>query len=72
MPIMSAERANMSKLAKIVIILGAAALLMAARQSVPTYSAGSTTSFAARDSVSPHEMMRTTGPLPQTIVDNYY
>lgn len=72
MPVMSPEKAYMSKLAKIVIILGAAAVLMAARQIVPSYSADSPTDSAARDSVSPDEMMRTTGPLPQTIVDNYY
>lgn len=62
----------MSKLVKIAIILGAAVFLIAAKQALPLYSSDSATSSAARTSISPAEMMRTTGPLPELVVDSYY
>jgi hypothetical protein len=62
----------MSKLVKIAIIIGTAALLIAAKQALPLYSADSAVSSAARPSIAPTEMMRTIGPLPPTLVDSYY
>jgi hypothetical protein len=62
----------MSKLVKIAIILGAAAFLIAAKQALPPHSTDSATSSAARASMSPAEMMRTSGPLPELVVDSYY
>ncbi len=62
----------MSKLVKIAIIIGTAALLIAAKQTLPLYSSGSAAPTAARSSIAPAEMMRTIGPLPQTMVDSYY
>jgi hypothetical protein len=62
----------MSKLVKIAIILGAAAFLIAAKQALPLHPTESATSSAARMSISPAEMMRTTGPLPELVVENYF
>jgi hypothetical protein len=61
----------MSKLVKIAIIIGTAALLIAAKQTLPLYSADSAVPFAA-NSIAPVEMMRTIGPLPPTLVDSYF
>ena len=61
----------MSKLVKIAIILATAALLIAAKQTLPVYSSDPAISSAVRPSVSPIEMMRTTGPLPETFLDDY-
>jgi hypothetical protein len=61
----------MSKLVKIAIIIGTAALLIAAKQILPLYSADSAVSSAA-NSIAPGEMMRTIGPLPPTLVDSYF
>jgi hypothetical protein len=62
----------MSKLMKIAIILGAAAFLIAAKQALPPHSPDSATSSATRAAISPAEMMRTTGPLPELVVDSYF
>ena len=62
----------MSKLVKIAIVIGTAALLIAAKQALPLYSSDSALSSAARSSIAPAEMMRTIGPLPATPVDSYY
>jgi hypothetical protein len=62
----------MSMLVKIAIIIGTAALLIAAKQAVPLYSSDSAASSAARHSIEPGEMMRTIGPLPATQVDSYF
>ena len=62
----------MSKLVKIAIIIGTAALLIAAKQTLPFYSADSAVPSTARLSIAPGEMMRTIGPLPPTLVDSYY
>ena len=59
----------MSKLVKIAIIIGTAALLIAAKQVVPLYSSDSAAFSAARLSIAPTEMMRAIGPLPPTPVD---
>jgi hypothetical protein len=61
----------MSKLVKIAIIIGTAVLLIAAKQTLPSYSTDSTVSSAA-GSIAPGEMMRTVGPLPPTLVDSYF
>jgi hypothetical protein len=61
----------MSKLLKIAIILGTAAVLIAAKQALPPHSSDSAVS-AARSSIEPAEMMRTIGPLPVTLVDGYF
>jgi len=61
----------MSKLVKIAIIIGTAALLIAAKQVLPPHSSDSAVS-SARSSISPGEMMRTIGPLTPTLVDNYF
>jgi hypothetical protein len=61
----------MSKLVKIAIIIGTAVLLIAAKQTLPLYSADTAVSSAAT-SIAPGEMMRTIGPLPPTLVDNYF
>ena len=62
----------MSKLVKIAIIIGTAALLIAATQAVPLYSSDSAVSSAARHSIAPAEMMRAIGPLPPTLVDSHF
>ena len=62
----------MSKLVKIAIIIGTAALLIAAKQAVPLFSSDSALPSAARSSIAPGEMMRTIGPLPVTLVDSYF
>jgi hypothetical protein len=61
----------MSKLAKIAIILATAALVIAAKQILPLYSTALVAPPAAVLSISPDDMMRGVGPLPQTEVDNY-
>jgi hypothetical protein len=65
-------RADMSKLFKIAIIIGTAAVLIAAKQVLPPHSSDSAVSSAARSSIEPHDMMRTIGPLPVTLVDGYF
>jgi hypothetical protein len=62
----------MSKLVKIAIIIGTAAVLIAAKQAFPPHSSDSAVSSAARSSIAPGEMMRTIGPLPVTLVDSYF
>jgi hypothetical protein len=62
----------MSKLLKIALIIGTAAVLIAAKQALPPHSSDSAVSSAARSSVEPGEMMRTIGPLPVTLVDGYF
>ena len=61
----------MSKLVKIAIIIGTAALLIAAKQVIPPHVSDSAVS-SARSSIAPVEMMRTIGPLAPTLVDNYF
>jgi hypothetical protein len=62
----------MSKLVKITIILGAAAFLIAAKQALPLHPSDSATSSAVRTAISPAEMMRTSAPLPELVVDSYF
>jgi hypothetical protein len=62
----------MSKLVKIAIIIGAAALLIAAKQALPPHYSDTAVSSAARSSIAPVEMMRTIGPLAPTLVDDYF
>jgi hypothetical protein len=62
----------MSKLVKIAIIIGTAALLIAAKQVLPPLYSDTTISSAARSSIAPVEMMRQIGPLTPTLVDSYF
>ena len=60
----------MSKLVKIAIIIGTAALLIAAKQVLPPHHSD-TVVFSA-GSIAPVDMMRTIGPLAPTLVDDYF
>ena len=62
----------MSKLVKIAIIIGTAALLIAAKQVLPLHSPDSAIFSAARPAIAPVEMMSVVGPLPHTYVDHYH
>ena len=60
----------MMKLAKIVLVLATAGLAIAAEKTVPMLSA-QPAAAAADVSIVPDDMTRTTGPLPQAVVENY-
>jgi hypothetical protein len=59
----------MSLLLKIAFILAVATLAMAATRLIPIETSG--TPAVSRASISPDEMMRAAGPLPETKVDHY-
>ena len=61
----------MPKIAKIAFIIVVATLAIAATRLLPNDShvAGASATIGA--SISPHEMMRNVGPLPETKVDHY-
>jgi hypothetical protein len=62
----------MSKLVKIAIIIGTAVLLIAAKQTLPLYSAATAVPSTAGLSIAPMDMMQSTGELPHTQVDSYH
>ena len=64
----------MSKLIKIAAILGIAALVIAAKQLSSSGTDGSVPALAATTatSISPADLMRGVGPLPETQVDSLY
>jgi hypothetical protein len=61
----------MSRLLKIGMILAAAAVLIAAKSFRPASPPDSVVP-AVGASISPHEIMRKSGPLGELVVDNYY
>jgi len=60
----------MSKAIKIALILAIGAVAIAARQLTTSDVQNAAASSAG--SVSPHDIMRKSGPLPPTKVDSYY
>jgi hypothetical protein len=62
----------MSKFIKIAGIIGIAALAVAAKQLSFPGVTGAAPSFTAAPSVSPAELTRGIGPLPETQIDSLY
>ena len=62
----------MSKLVKITVILAIAVVAIAARQLSSPIPAGAALSLAPASSVSPAELTRQAGPLPETEVASYF
>ncbi len=61
----------MSKLVKIAFIIAVATLAIAATRLIPAQVDKSGTPAWSGVSISPEEMMRAAGPLPETKVDSY-
>jgi len=59
-----------SKLVKVAVIIAIAAVVMAARQA--TLPGADKAASLATQSIAPMEMMRKTGPLPQTEIADYF
>ena len=62
----------MSKLIKIAVILAVAAIAIAAKQYASPISDMEALSLAPAASISPAQLMRDAGPLPETQVDSHY
>jgi hypothetical protein len=61
--------ASMSTLLKIAFIIAVATLAIAATRLIPLETSGTHALTGA--AISPHDMMRAAGPLPETKVDHY-
>jgi hypothetical protein len=62
----------MSKFIKIATIVGIAALAIAAKQLSSSGLTGAVPSLTAASSISPAELTRGVGPLPETQIDSLY
>jgi hypothetical protein len=65
------RRADMAKPVKIAVIIAAGAIAIAGIQMLPFSSPNPGTHAAMGPPISPAEMMRASGPLPETKVDSY-
>jgi hypothetical protein len=60
----------MSRLAKIAVIVATAASLIAAKHVLPSLTPASATLPAEGFSVAPGDMMRSIGPIPQSVIQD--